>query len=237
MNSTIDDLFAEFDLACDFPWTEGSFAELHRYVRAVHDFLPHSSAQRAVRLRARIGATNEPVEIGEYESELEEVEQDATSVLPRLAWGGVLVAVYGSLEFGIKRTLAHWRQTVSCRPAFKKQRKESFLACAEVYAKQHMDLELFPSQTHRARLLELSALRNSFAHGGGLLTDLPVEVADAIRTKAHPGVAFEVSDGQWIPSEEAALYYLHLARGTLSPFGNAVLEKCHAHNRTRLKDV
>jgi hypothetical protein len=136
------------------------------------------------------------------------------------------------LEFGIKRTLAHWRQTVSYRSGFKKLRNESFLTCAEVYAKQHVNLEIFPSDVHRVRLLHLSALRNSFAHGGCLLADLPDEVADVVRAKAHPGVAFDVSDGHWVPNERAALHYLHLARGTLGPFGNGVLEKCLAHNRT-----
>lgn len=236
-NSSVDDLFAEFDLACDFPWTEGSFNELHRYVRAVRDFLPHSSAQRSVRLRARINTTTDPVEIGEFESELEEVEQDAITVLPRLVWGGVLVAVYGSLEFGIERTLTHWHETVSYRPIFKKNRNESFLVSAEAYAKQHVNLNLFPSDTHRARLLDLSALRNSFAHGGGLLVDLPAKVADAVRAKAHLGVAFEMSEGQWVPNKDAALHYLHLAGGTLGPFGNAILAKCLAHNRARRKEA
>jgi hypothetical protein len=233
--SFIDDLFAEFDLACDFPWTEGSFAELHRYVRAVCDFLPHSSAQRSVRLRARLNMTADPVERGEFESELIEVEYDASTVLPRLVWGGVLVAIYGSLEFGINQTFKHWHQTVSYHSTFKKKRSENFLVSAEAYAKQHLNLKLFPSEAHRAKLLDLSALRNSFAHDGCLLVKLQAGVADVVRAKAHPGVAFEISDGQWISNKDAALHYLNLAGNTLSLFGNAVLEKCLVHNRTHLQ--
>ena len=236
-DSSIDHLLAEFDFACDFPWTQGSFAELRRYVRAVEEFLPHSSAQRSVRLHARIGRTPDPVQIGEVQSELAELEQDERTVIPRLVWGGVLVAVYGALEFGVKRTLAHWCQTVAYRPTFRKQRNESFLVSAETYVRQHLLLELFPSEAHRTKLLALSALRNSFAHGGGLLADLSDEVADAIRTKAHAGLAFEVSEGQWVPNGSAAIHYLRLARDTLSPFGSAVLEKCLAHHCARSKGV
>ena len=233
----MDDLFADFDLACEFPWTEGTFSELSRYVRAVHEFLPHSSAQHAVRLRARINATADPVEVGEFESELEEAEHDATLVLPRLVWGGVLVAVYGTLEFGIRSTLAHWRKSAQYSVAFKKQPRESFLSSAEAYAKQHLNLELFASHVERSQLLNLGALRNSFSHGGGLLSDLPIEVADAVRARAHPGVDLDILDDQWLPNECATVFYLRLAQRTLSPFGNAVLEKCLAHNRTRPKEV
>lgn len=230
--SSMDDLFADFDLACEFPWTEGAFSELSRYVRSVHEFLPHSSAQHSVRLRARINATTDPVEIGEFESELEEVERDATIVLPRIVWGGVLVAVYGTLEFGISSTLAHWRKSVHYSVAFKRQPRESFLASAEAYANQHLNLELFASHAQRSQLLNLGALRNSFSHDGGLLCGLPVEVANAVLAKTHPGVALDTSDGQWLPNESAGLFYLSLAKRTLTPFGTAVLEKCLAHNRT-----
>jgi hypothetical protein len=223
------------DLGCDFPWSSTSFSDLQRYVSAVHEFLPHSSAQKYVRLQARIKATTDPVEIGEFEGEMEEVEQYAATALPRIVWGGVLVAAYGALEFEIKSSLVHWSQFVSYRPAFRKKSNESFLDSAEKYSREHLQFELFPSQIYRDKLSDLNTLRNSFAHGGGLLGDLPDKLASAILIKAHNGVAFDISDGQWLPNEDSARHYLDLAKNTLKYFDNAVFDKCVAHHYGDIK--
>lgn len=47
-NSSADP-FVDFDLICEFPSADGAFAELRRYVRAIHEFLPHASAQQGIR--------------------------------------------------------------------------------------------------------------------------------------------------------------------------------------------
>ena len=108
----IEDPFEDFDLICDFPWAIDSLAELKRFVRVVHQFIPHATDQQAARLRARIKTETDPVAIGEFEGELEAVMHDASAILPRLVWSGVLVSMYAAFEYGVHRILDHWRVTV-----------------------------------------------------------------------------------------------------------------------------
>lgn len=64
MNDSVratEDPFEDFDLICDFPWALGTFAELRRFVRVVHQFMPHATDQQTVRLRTRIKAETDPV--------------------------------------------------------------------------------------------------------------------------------------------------------------------------------
>ncbi|SCX59772.1 hypothetical protein [Nitrosospira sp. Nsp1] len=107
-----EDPFEDFDLIFDFPWAVDSFAELKRFVRVVHQFMPHATDQQTVRIRARIKAETDPVAMGEFEGELEAIMHDASTVLPRLVWGGVLVSVYAAFEYGVHQILEHWQITV-----------------------------------------------------------------------------------------------------------------------------
>lgn len=75
--------------------------------------IPHATDQQAARLRARIKTETDPVAIGEFEGELEAVMHDASAILPRLVWSGVLVSMYAAFEYGVHRILDHWRVTVS----------------------------------------------------------------------------------------------------------------------------
>lgn len=114
----IEDPFEDFDLICDFPWAIDSLAELKRFVRVVHQFIPHATDQQAARLRARIKTETDPVAIGEFEGELEAVMHVASAILPRLVWSGVLVSMYAAFEYGVHRILDHWRVTVSRPTSF-----------------------------------------------------------------------------------------------------------------------
>lgn len=230
-NLPIVDPFDEFDLICEFPFAIGAFAELRRYIRAVNDFVPHVTAQQGARITARIKRTSDPVSVAEMESELEAISRDGSTVLPRLIWGGILVSVFAAFEYGVKKTLKHWQITVGHTVEFKTLPRKDFLKSAEIYAAEQLELPLFSSPQARKTLMDLKSFRNSFAHGSGLLSDLPETLIAAIHLRRHPGVSLEVEDGQWVGNAQSAAYYLLSSERAIKTFGETVLEKCLAYNR------
>jgi len=125
---TLDDML---DQLCDFPWPIGAFSELKRYIRVVNEFLPYSTAQQVVRLKACINSEDDPVAIGEFKSNIESLTVDESSVIPRLVWGGALVSVYAAFEFGVESVFRHW-QTVSNHPIPFEKKKERFGAKSSI---------------------------------------------------------------------------------------------------------
>lgn len=236
-NNTIVDPFAEFDLICDFPFAIDAFAELRRYIRAANDFIPHVTAQQGVRIAARIKRESDPVTLDEMKYELEAVAHDGSTVLPRLIWGGILVSVFAAFEFGVKKTIKHWQAVVGHSEEFQVLRRKDFIKSAELYAKEHIELPLFESQHVRQTLIDLKEFRNSFAHGSGLLSDLPSNLINAINQHQHAGVSLEVEDGQWVGNARSTAYYLLSSEKAIKTFGECVLEKCLAHNRASRYEV
>jgi hypothetical protein len=230
---SVDNLWWEFEELCEFPWPNAPFVELKRYVRSVHEFLPHMTAQEEIRLRARIKIEGDPVAVGELESELELVRTAGTVVLPRLVWGGVLVSIYAAYEFGVESVLNYWKLTARHSVGFKLEPKRDFLQCAEEYSKRHLGAALFASDIQGVRLKELKTLRNSFVHRGSQLSTLPEKLRIAIARKEHPGLALEEAEGQWIANARSAAFYLLTAERTIKSFGEVALQKCLANSKLR----
>ena len=236
-DKSIADPFSEFDLICEFPFAIGAFAELRRYVRAVHQFLPHASAQQAVRIEAHLKRETDPVRTGELEHELEVVGRDSVITLPRIIWGGVLVTIFAAYENGVRSALKHWQNTTGNSEEFHCLPRKDFLKSAEAYAKTHVGVTLFQSDISRETLTALKSFRNSFAHGSGLVSDLPDKLAADIHDNRHPGVTLEVVDGQWVANARSAAYYLLSAEGAIKQFGDVILEKCLQHHRANHRDA
>lgn len=238
-SSQSDDLFSGFDLdsdfnlICGFPSPIDAFAELKRYMRAVHQFLAHATAQQTVRLQARLKAETDPVAIGEFECELESIKFDESTVLPRLVWGGILVSIYAAFEFGVKQVLNHWQATVRHPIPFKEMPRKDFLTSAESYAKDYIGVKLFANDVHRARAAELKELRNSFAHRGSQLSTLSRKLETDIKKKVHPGVTLDVVEGQWVANARSAAYYHFSTESAIFSFADLVLEKCLAYGKSR----
>ena len=235
MRNSTDDPFADFDLLCDFPWTGGAFNDLKRYLRVVNEFLPHTTAQRTVRLNAQLKSERDPVTIGELESAVESVLRDGSTVFPHLVWGSLLVATYGVLEFGIIQTFDYWRKVVGHPVKFEKPSSKGFLSCAQAYAESQVQEPLFHSPSERSKLDHLSSLRNSFVHRESQMVTLPKALASAIATKAYIGASMEVVDGQWVANARSTAFYLLVSERIVHSFGNVVVEKClhHVHSRAR----
>lgn len=230
-----DDLWWEFDELCEFPWSNAPFVELKRYIRSVHEFLPHVTAQREVRLQARIKTETDPVAIGEFESELEQVRNSESVVLSRLVWGGVLVSIYSAYEFGVESVLHYWQRSADHPVTFRLEPKRDFLQCAEEYTQRHVGIALFSKGVERARLNELKTLRNSFVHRGSQLSTLPRKLQAAVAKKEHPGVALAEHDGQWVANARSAAFYLLTTEHAIKSFGDGAVEKCLANKRSRRK--
>lgn len=226
------DPFYEFDLICEFPFAVGAFAELRRYVQAVHQFLPHASAQQAIRVKARLQQDGDPVRTGELESELEVIDRDAAVTLPRVVWGGVLVSIFAAYENGVRNALRHWQQTTGFADEFKTLPRKDFLKSAEVYSTAHVAVPLFDNDQSRDVLVALKGFRNSFAHGSGLVSDLPTSLATAIAEGHRSGAWVEVVAGQWVGSARCAAYHLLWAERASKHFGDVVLERCLQHHRS-----
>lgn len=227
------DLFKEFDLACEFPHTAGAFAELQRYVRTVDQFLPHAASQQAIRIRAQLKRVTDPVRTGELEHELEIAALDATVTLPRVVWGGVLVSIFATYENGVRMALRHWQRTTNDPEDFCVLPRKGFIKSADAYASARFGVKLFQDGGSREAITSLNSFRNSFAHGSGLVSDLPATLAKAINEKQHPGVSIEIVDGQWIANARSAAYYTLSAERAASQFGDAVLAKCLGHHRAQ----
>jgi len=161
-----------FDRIQDFPCPEIALSELKRYVQSIHEFLPHISDQKIIRLRAKIKAEFDPVAIGEMESEIERISEDGSLLLPRLVWGGVLVSTCAAYEFGVEQVLKHWQAETGYKTKFFVARGEDFLTSAERYSEQHIRIPLLPSANHRKVLSHLKGLRNSYVHKGSRVRTL-----------------------------------------------------------------
>lgn len=88
-----------------------------------------------------------------------------------------------------------------------------------------MGVALFRCDDLRQRLVELKNFRNSFAHGSGLLSDLPKAMGIAIADRQHAGVRLEVVADQWVGNARSAAYYLLRAERAVKQFQDAVFEK------------
>jgi hypothetical protein len=226
---TLDDIF---DQLCDFPWPIGAFSALKRYVRVVDEFFPHSTAQQLVRLTARIKSEKDPVAIGEFESEIKSLKDDASIALPRLVWGGVLVSINAAFEFGVESVFRHW-QAVSDHPIlFKQEPKKDFLSSARNYAKDQIGIQLFSTPVQNERLVELKQLRNSFVHKGGQLSTLSPKLKAKIENKVHLGLALEETNGQWVANARSAAFYLLTSEKVIQSFSELMVEKCVPQNNS-----
>ena len=230
----IADPFDDFDLVCDFPHSAGTFSELRRYVRAIHEFLPHASAQQAIRVGARLKQEDDSVRVGELAYELETINADSQVSLPRLIWGGVLVTVFGAYESSVIQTIRHWQKTTGHPEAFEKIGRRDILKVAKDYSDRHIGVALFEGEGLHHIVTELKSFRKSFAHGSGLLSDLPADLVAAIKRQKHPGVSMAVEDGKWVANARSAAFYLLNIEKASATFGSAVLGKCLAHRHHTL---
>jgi len=220
-----------FDRIQDFPFPEVALSELKRYVQSIHEFLPHISEQKIIRLRAKIKAEFDPIAIGEMESEIVRITHDGTLLLPHLVWGGVLVSTCAAYEFGVEQVLKHWQMETRYKTKFAAVRGEDFLTSAERYSEQHVSIPLLPSPNHHKILSHLKGLRNSYVHKGSRVQTLSHGLRRSIEKQEHIGVSLEVVDECWVANVRSAVFFLLQAENAVKDFSAAALKKCMESSR------
>jgi hypothetical protein len=231
------DPFEALEIACEFPFTSGAFDDLRRYVRAVHEFLPHSSAQQSIRIEAKLKGIDDPVRTGELEHELDVIAQDAQTTLPRIVWGGVLISIYAAYENATRTSMNHWQSTTKYPEPFRPPPGRDFLKFSAKYAQVNLHVDLFGDAQLRKKLFELKALRNSFVHTGGLLASLPETIAADIATKRHLGVSLEVQEDRWVGNARCAAYYLQVAEKATKYLEFAILGEVREYFSTHPREA
>ena len=213
------------DILMEFPHAIGAFSDIRRYVKLVSQFSDFPSSQVATRLRAELNRTIDPVREGELYFEIEVAKHDAKSTVPRIVWGSILVAVYATYETGVKSTLIHWSKNVAGASAFECNGTGRFLKTASAYAEQEVGIALLPHPALRAAVLELKALRDSFAHAAGQMPSRRTELHSSIQKSCARGYPIVIEDNNWIAQPKAVEFYLLKAEQAYKAFADAVTEK------------
>ncbi len=213
------------DLLTDFPHSAGAFAEMQRYIKQVSQFADFPSAQIVTRLQAELKRTNDPVREGELQYEIEVAEADGRSVVPRIVWGSILVAIYATFEAGVKAALMHWGANIPGAKAFECKRQGQFLNVAAEYATEQVGVALFSTPSLKADVLDLKTLRNSFAHSAGRVPSRRAELQQAIERSCARGHPILIEGDTWITTPRAAAFYFLRAQQASRVFSAAVMEK------------
>jgi hypothetical protein len=213
------------DLLTDFPHAAGAFADMRRYVTSVSQFSDFPSAQAATRLRAELKRTTDPVREGELQYEIEVAERDASSTVPRIVWGSILVATYATFETGVKNALIHWATHVPEASTFECKGAGQFLKTASAYAEKEVGVALFSSPVLKEVVLELKSLRDSFAHSAGQLPIRRTQLHASIAKSCARGYPITIDENTWIAQPRAVAFYLLQTERTYKLFSNAVMER------------
>jgi hypothetical protein len=213
------------DLLTDFPQATGAFAEMQRYIKQVSQFADFPSAQTVTRLKAELKRTNDPVREGELEYEIEVAETDGRSTMPRIVWGSILVAIYATFETGVKSALTHWGGNVPGAGIFDCKRQGQFLDIATEYAREQVGIDLFPSPSIKAAVLDLKTLRNSFAHSAGRVPSRRTELHQVIERTCARGYPIVIEGDVWVTTPRAAAFYFLQAQQAYKVFSAAMMGK------------
>lgn len=189
-----------------FPEIDYRFTSMNDYINEVEEFLEFTYAQKIQRLKAKIPTIEDPVEQGEMEGELSQLEQDGLEYLSHTIWGGVLVSVFATYESSVQELFAFF-EAKQAKPKFKKAPRKSFLECAENYSRDNLNISLFHSGADKMLLEELSKLRNSYVHNGCNLNLISEGLRETIVSKKYKKYSLGTRDGKWLANALSAKLY------------------------------
>ena len=213
-----------FDADCDFPWQDGAFNHLKRYIVSVDQSLALAHDLQTKALRDAISVETLPVALGELQYELARLEGEDEVSNQRMVWGGLLVSIYAMFEHGLEQIFEHWRLATD-GPVFKTKGGEDIVSAAVRHSADCMELRLFEAASERDCLNQLRTLRKSFVHKGGKITAIPPNLWTIIQSKKNLGFPLEVVEERWCANVFAAQYYLNGAHQVMRRFSRAVSEK------------
>lgn len=212
-----DDIFDHvMDRMDGFPEIDYRFMTMNDYINEIAEFLEFTYAQKVQRLKAKIPTIEDPVEQGEMESELCQLEEDGLEYLSHTIWGGVLVSIFATYESSIQGLFSFF-EIKKDKPKFKKEPRKSFIECADNYSRKNLNIALFRDQTDRLLLEDLSKLRSSYVHNGCEIDLLPNRLQEAIIKKKYKNYSLGTKDKKWIANAlNAKLYFRYIYDSFLS---------------------
>lgn len=211
------------DAACDFPWSRGTFARLHRCIITVDQGLAHASDLQARSLEDAIARSTDPVSEGELTYELEQLRDQDSPANGRVVWGGLVVSIYAAFEHGLEQIFDHWRNETG-GPQFRAKGAEDLLAAAARHSVEAIGVPLFGSEPDRQPLDQLRELRRSFVHKGGRIAKFPPATWSAIQGIKNVGFPLAVIEERWCADAFAARYYLKAADRVLTSYSQRVFD-------------
>jgi hypothetical protein len=220
----LDNAMDAFDADCDFPWQDGAFNHLERYIVSVDQSLTLAHDLQTKALRDAIAVATHPVALGELQYELARLEGEDEVSNQRLVWGGLLVSIYAMFEYGLEQIFEHWR-LVTNGPAFKTKGGEDIVSAAVRHSTDCMELRLFETTSERDCLNQLRTLRKSFVHKGGKITAIPPNLWTIIQSRKNLGFPLEIVDERWCANVFASQYYLDGTYQVMRRFSRAVSAK------------
>ncbi len=206
-----DDIFDHVMGKLDgFPEIDYRFTSMNDYINEVTEFLEFTYAQKIQRLKAKIPTVEDPVEQGEMEGDLFQLEQGGLEYLSHTIWGGVLVSVFATYESSVQDLFAFF-EAKQAKPKFKKNSRKSFLECAEKHSRDNLNISLFHSHADKLLLDELSKLRNSYVHSGCNLNLISESLRKAIVSKKYKKYSLGIKDGKWLANALSSKLYFRYA--------------------------
>lgn len=212
-----DDIFDHvMDKMDGFPEIDYRFTTMDGYINEITEFLEFTYAQKIQRLKAKIPTIEDPIEQGEMEGELDQLEEDGLEYLSHTIWGGVLVSIFATYESSVQELFSFF-ESKHGKPKFIKEPKKSFIECAENHSRNNLKVGLFHDQTDKLLLKDLSKLRNSYVHNGCNLNLLPKRLCEAIVEKKYGKYSLSAKDEKWIANaQNAKLYFRYIYNSFLS---------------------
>lgn len=223
-----DDLVSTvLNAGCDFPWSDGLFGHLERYIGTADHFLAIAQDLQSKSLAEALNSELDPVAVRELAYELERLQGADLKSNRRLIWGGLLVSIYAAFEQSSAQIFAHL-QVAAGSAAFKIGRRENLIAATARHSTVNVGIEIFDTSVELGCLDQLRMLRKSFVHSGGKIVALPPDVWSAIQMTKGTGFPLEDHDERWCANAFAALHYLKVARRVMQRFSGKAFDKCLA---------
>ena len=213
-----------FDADCDFPWQDGVFKHLGRYIVSVDQFLELAPDFQSKAISDAILVETHPVALGELEYALVRLNEEDVLLNQRLVWGGILVSIYATFEHGLEQIFEHWGMA-NDGPAFKAKGGEDIVAAAVRHSTECVGLRLFETTSEQDCLNQLRILRKSFVHKGGRINAIPPDAWIAIQSRKHCGFPFKIVDERWCANFFAVKYYLDKTERVMHRFSREVSGK------------
>jgi hypothetical protein len=152
-------------------------ASLEPTRRIVEEQLELARHVEIARLRSEHQTLSAELHPDDRDSDLFDLQQQVTHLLPKVFRGGFLISLWSVLERCTQDIATRAAERAGRHLPPKLFRHSRFIAAAESAIHTAVQLAAFPEQVERKRLEQLGLLRNVLVHHDGRITELPSALA------------------------------------------------------------